>query len=644
MQQLTQYVSAMRHLRATQVQGRLWMLIQRKGLHRSEHYRAWYLRRATGHEAVTPLPPLRGKDYPDNALDVNRVDELAANRFTFLNHSIDLGTPINWFPSGETQLWHYNLHYFHYAITLANAYEQCGYIDAYQIFRRLVHEWSQSCPVATPVAWDAYPTSLRLTNWIKAYTLFEPLLRNDEAFATQLRRSIFVQASFLETHVEYHLLGNHLIENGRALLLAGLFFTDPNTLHTATRWQAKGQQILWDELSEQFLPDGGHYERSPMYHHLYLNLYQEVIALLQAKGLTVPALAHQRMAAMTDWLGSVVHPDGNIPLLNDAAFGMVNKVPALFAEQITPCNGLKALANSGYFVFRNKQAQDFLIFDCAPLGPDYFPSHGHCDALSYELSLAGQRMIVDSGVGNYDGDLMARLYYRSTRAHNTVVVDSAEQSEIWDRYRVGRRAYPLDVQWGECATQLAYVVGAHSGYRRLRGKVIHRRWLCWVDRRFWLVCDSITGQGEHQIESFIHFHPDVTVVRTPGPAGQQPSGEVCNAATTLQILPWGAQSVKTYHGEGDPIQGWMAPDFGLEQKNVVWGLACKAQLPLWFGYVLWPGKEAFTLDFDLSNEGRCQINLKTVDRSYGMVFNDTANTRDYTPKLAGLHTEIGLQN
>jgi hypothetical protein len=264
-----------------------------------------------------------------------------------------------------------------------------------------------------------------------------------------------------------------------------------------------------------------------------------------------------------------------------------------------------------------------LIFDCGPLGPDYFPSHGHCDTLSYELSLAGQRFIVDSGVGNYDGDLARRLYYRSTRAHNTVVVDDTEQSEIWDRYRVARRAHPLDVKWEEDGSELAYVTGAHTGYRRLRGAITHRRWIAWVDHRFWLVCDLITGQGEHRVESLIHFHPDVEIRRTPNDTAQQPRGEVRRGNTTLQILPWGAQQVTAYCGESDPIQGWTAPDFGLELKNVVWGFAQEAQLPSWGGYLLWPGQEEVTVDFaakmNLADEPTCWITVKTADRSYRVV-------------------------
>lgn len=623
MQAITRYLAAVRYLRPIQVQGRLRLLLQRKGLHRSRLYRAAYQRCATGKEAATPLPLLPATHPVGNVMDDNRPEELAHNRFTFLNRTVDLGSPIRWLPAGEAPLWQYNLHYFHYAVTLGNAYAYGNNLDAYPLFRRLVQEWMAGCPVATPVAWDAYPTSLRMTNWIKAYTLFAPLLRKDDAFAAQLRQSLFVQASFLEHHIEYHLMGNHLLENGRALLLAGLFFTDSRTQQTTRRWQAKGKAILWGELAEQFLADGGHFERSPMYHHLYLHLYQEVIALLQAQGQLVPATVEQRVAAMADWLGAVLHPDGNIPLLNDAVFGMVKQPPRLPAAQITPVHGLKALADSGYFVFRDRDAQHFLIFDCGPLGPDYFPSHGHCDALSYELSLAGQRFIVDAGVENYDGDQERRLYYRSTRAHNTVVVDEAEQSEIWDRYRVARRAHPLAVGWSDDGADLAYVVGAHTGYQRLPGKVTHRRWLCWVDRRFWLVCDLLTGQGRHRIESLIHFHPAVAVMRTPDPQAGQPGGAVCCAGITLQLVTWGAQTVTSYYGNSNPLQGWVAPDFGLEMKNIVWGLGQEIALPAWSGYVLWPGQEALTVAYAptvaANGDQQCRITVTTADRTYQLV-------------------------
>ena len=108
------------------------------------------------------------------------------------------------------------------------------------------------------------------------------------------------------------------------------------------------------------------------------------------------------------------------------------------------------------------------------MGPDYQPGHGHCDLFSFEWSCGSQRVICDTGVYAYQDPIM-RPYVRSTAAHNTVRVDGEEQSEIWQEFRVARRAYP-DMHCVEAtADGTVRVVGSHTGYSRLRGRPVHQR-------------------------------------------------------------------------------------------------------------------------------------------------------------------------
>ncbi len=425
---ISSYLLSAYYLKPTQVIGRLSFLTRRKILHRFQSYRNRYKRSENNtKQRITSLT------FPDGNHHQHNQPEIEEGVFTFLNRRVDLGKPINWFPQGEEQLWRYNLHYFDYVIPLGITYTKNGDKDLYKLFRQLVNDWMSSCPVAKPVAWDSYPVSLRLSNWIKAYSLFEPEISKDKDFLKEYLVSLYIHAAYLEKNLEYQLLGNHLIENGRALFLAGLFFSDSR----ADRWQKIGKRILWEELDEQFLSDGGHFERSPMYHQIMLVLYREVISVLRAQNLNVPSKITDRVKLMEHWLGSVLHPDGQIALLNDAALGIAGDPMSELEKPMVSSDGFAAMPESGYFIFRDGAPQNFLIFDCGPLGPDYHPGHGHCDTLSFELSLEGKRIIVDSGVGNYYGDIDWRNYYRSTRAHNTVVVDGVEQSEIWGAFPRG---------------------------------------------------------------------------------------------------------------------------------------------------------------------------------------------------------------
>ena len=136
-----------------------------------------------------------------------------------------------------------------------------------------------------------------------------------------------------------------------------------------------------------------------------------------------------------------------------------------------PLADIEALADSGYV--RLQIGPAVMIADVGEIGPDHLPGHAHADTLSFELSLRGQRVLVNSGTSTYE-PTAERLRQRGTAAHNTVVVDGVDSSEVWSSFRVARRARPLAVTWGRDGDVLSLSAG-HEGYSRLPGKVIHRR-------------------------------------------------------------------------------------------------------------------------------------------------------------------------
>jgi uncharacterized heparinase superfamily protein len=150
------------------------------------------------------------------------------------------------------------------------------------------------------------------------------------------------------------------------------------------------------------------------------------------------------------------------------------------------------------------------ILDVAKVGPDYQPGHAHADTLSFELSLFGQRVLVNSGTSCY-GIGPERSRQRATAAHNTVEVDGADSSEVWDGFRVARRARPIDFQLNE-GDGTVHVCCAHDGYRRLPGRVVHRRQWDW-DGSSLRITDRIEGRHKRAIVRF-HVHPDVQVEAT----------------------------------------------------------------------------------------------------------------------------------
>jgi uncharacterized heparinase superfamily protein len=356
-----------------------------------------------------------------------------------------------------------------------------------------IAEWIGANPVGRGPGWEPYPLSRRIVNWVKSG---QPL--DGAAIA-----SLALQADSLAGTVEYHLLANHLLANAKALVFAGVFLEGPD----ADRWRRRGLEILGGEIPEQVLGDGGHIERTPMYHCLVLEDLLDLINLGNAYPGLLPDW-REPAGRMLSWLGRMTHPDGEISFFNDSAFGVAPTPGQIcaYAEALGVAPNRRALSDSGYIRLENQDS--VVLFDAAPVGPDYQPGHAHADTLSFELSHRGRRVIVNSGTSTYENN-GERMRQRGTCAHSTLVLDGRNQSEVWAAFRVGRRARPLDVS----ASQ-TWAEAAHDGYK----PVIHRRRLelhcgCLA------VTDSLEGAGVNRAEIRFHLYPGVdpsVVVMGPG--------------------------------------------------------------------------------------------------------------------------------
>ena len=167
------------------------------------------------------------------------------------------------------------------------------------------------------------------------------------------------------------------------------------------------------------------------------------------------------------------------------------------------------LADSGYI--RVCWGDMVALLDVAPIGPDYLPGHAHADTLSFELSLFGQRVLVNSGTSCY-GMGPERLMQRGTATHNTVAINGKDSSEVWGGFRVARRARPFGLRIEESENSLK-VVCAHDGYTRLSGRPIHRReWR--ISEGAMEIVDTIEG-GFDEAVGRLFFHPGLSLEPNP---------------------------------------------------------------------------------------------------------------------------------
>lgn len=433
-----------------------------------------------------------------------------AGRFRFLGHQRGLGQPVNWAPEGVPRLWFFNLHYFEWAWSFAT-HEDLAW--ARTTFSQLWRSWERSTPFARGDQWSPYVASVR------AWTLcgvHRSLVAGTDV-DSEVRRSLARHAWFVRWHIEHDVGGNHLIKNIKALAGLGVFLADDELVALATRH-------LGRQLSIQVLPDGGHYERSPSYHAQVLGDLIDVSELLFAAGYQSVLGLADAIDRMRDWLRLMLLPDGEVPLLNDAV-PVGRERLAVLGVGPPARERLTVLADSGYVVVRTDDTLH-LIADVGLPGPPHLPAHVHADLLSFELAAAGERFVVDTGTSTYEPGAR-RQFERSTAAHNTIEIDGCDQSEVWGTFRAARLARPR-LEAARDDGHRVVVTAAHDGYRRLRGRPVHRR--TWVVSRGRLeVRDSVIGTGRHRIDGRLHLAEaasvgDGGVITGPGGATIEWSG------------------------------------------------------------------------------------------------------------------------
>jgi len=534
LRQALRYFHTARHLQPVQLSGRLLSRLKKPILPKLP---------AAPDGLTGALTPGRAFHHHD---PWNNGAALRQGKFRFLNRTELLGWPADWTASGLPLLWKFNLHYFNY-LYLLNREDQ----------QELCVDWVDENPAGATLGWHPYPASLRIVNWCKLAVAAPALLQ-----------SLYQQSAYLYRNIEWYHPGNHLLENARALIFAGRYFN--GDVH-ARDWLAQGLDIYRRETPIQVLDDGGHFERSPMYHALMLECYLDVINVLPEDNTEIPLLA-EAAKRMGDYLASVTHPDGQIALLNDSTLEIAPPTDSLL-QYLTDLLGYQAqkraaLPESGYFVIENEKL--YLVIDGGPLGPDYLLAHAHADIFSYELSLQGRPIIVDTGVFEYPAGEMRR-FVRSTRAHNTVCVDGTDQAECWSSFRVARRYAPVDVVFQRERAGYKFS-GRFEGYAQLLGdRIVHRRSInCAEPHQELTVEDTVEGTGSHLVESLIHLHPDVRLERSG------PRLRLHNDGTSCEI--------EVVNGSLSIEEGWYCPEFGLKRTNQVLVLSGGPNLPATLAY------------------------------------------------------------
>jgi len=475
------YVRTLVHLRPSQVAHRARLRAQLAALRRFPE---------AGRLLCSGPDPSAAMGWPDAARPVDALtpgrwpglSELQAGEIRLLGLTRELGDASGWEHADAPRLWRFHLHYWDWAWGLAAAPDR---LAARALFARLWRSWQASAGFGRGDAWHPYPTALRAWSWCG--------LHRDLAAGSDLERDfvagLAAHAGFLRHHLEYDLGGNHLIKDLKALVGLAVFFADERLLRLAL-----GR--LTRELTRQVLADGGHYERSPAYHCQVLADLMDVTDLLRASGQPPIHEITETVERMRRWLGSVLGPDGQVPLLNDG-YPVDRELLTVLRpgpDPATPASPLHVLAATG--LVRAVAGGWHLLADVGLPCPPSLPGHAHADTLGCLLYVDAVPLLIDTGTSTYEPGPVRR-HERSTAAHNTVGVDGTDSTEVWAVFRAGRRARVSGLT-ARVDSSRVICEAAHDGFRGLPGRPLHRRrWSLSGDGL--RVEDVVAGRGRHKI-------------------------------------------------------------------------------------------------------------------------------------------------
>lgn len=417
----------------------------------------------------------------------------------------------------------------------------------------LLADWIVKNPFGVGVNWSiAMEVALRAISICLTLDLLSPLREDEQPWLRGATHSLWQHYWYIIGHPEFSHFGrsNHHLSNIVGLLCLATFLDG----REMKRRRAHYQKLVEQEISHQTYADGGDFEASTGYHILVTQMFTCALLLTRAAG-AVPDPAfverlrkmHRFAAALADDAGRIPHigdcDDGRVELLVDdlrQAYVVPESLrhsltipnflgigSALFGDAGQGCafddaawyglrrsagadtkarsNQVAIFPQSGMAVVREQNLE--LMFLAIPNGGNGKGSHTHNDKLSFVLRVNGEELFGDGGTGVYSRDQNIRNHFRSTAAHNTIVVDGTEQNRISPErdhlFYIGDDAQVSPIDWQNSAEGIT-LAASHSGYAGLN--VIHTRRLR-LRAGAVQIEDTLMGSGEHTFEANLHVPP-----------------------------------------------------------------------------------------------------------------------------------------
>ena len=444
-------------------------------------------------------------------------------------------------------VWELNRH--QHFITLGRAYWLTGDERYAETFAAHLQSWMERNPPKLGINWaSSLEVAFRAISWVWAFEFFKESKQLTPSLFARLLKFLFVHARHVETYLSTYFSPNtHLTGEALGLFYLGTLLPE---FHAAKRWQTTGRRILLEQLPKHVQGDGVYFEQSSYYHRYTTDFYLHFVILSELNGLPVPGFVRDTLVSLLDHLMCIMRPDGTTPLFGDddggrllfpqtaraddfratlgtgaalfnrndykyaadeqtdevlwllgvEAFDRLTRLPAS-----EPAFQSRAFSDGGYYVMRDGWQQDanYLLLDCGPHGMNNC-GHAHADALSIEVAAAGRTLLVDPGTYTYTGSAQLRDWFRSSEAHNTLIVDG-ESSSVPDGPFSWKSIANCRVNTWISRNRMDYFEGTHDGYQHLREPVEHSRSVLFLKQDYWIMRDVLRSNGGHQYDLWFHL-------------------------------------------------------------------------------------------------------------------------------------------
>ncbi len=497
---------------------------------------------------------------------------------------------------GVKWVWELNRH--QHLVTLGKAFFLTGDERYAQEACSQICHWIETNTPLIGVNWvSSLELAVRVISWLWAIHFIQQSKALDESNFHTIFQSIYEQTRFIETHLSaFTSANNHLVGEAAGLASVGLVFPQ---LRRSREWIEKGIQILTEEIEKQLYPDGVSAEQSVHYGMFSVDFWIGILVLARKANIEVPRVWYERLDKAGEFMMYIIDSEGNVPQIGDDDGGCAywlcespdfNKSRSMLSTLAVLCKqgdfkyqgkwfdeksfwmlgiegckvyeGLKTENNSsesrefskgGYYILRSEET--VLVFDCGKLGYTSHAGHGHADALSVTLSICGKPVLVDPGMPCYHENSQLRDAFRGTSAHNTIVVDRRNQSEIADTFLWLRKANARCDSW-KTNRVFDSVVGMHDGYSGVG--VLHQRQVTFVKPDTWVIIDTLRGTGAHQLEQYWHFAPDVEIHNV-----NEGSATIVIKDIVLDLIFTGPMnfSLRVVTEAENTANGWISPHY-----------------------------------------------------------------------------------